>query len=426
MQNRPTLRRVIITNLLWFLGALVLAFIVWLIATSQSDPFVEWRLTDRVPIHVTPDSGLIITNPTGYQSTAAIQLQAPQSVRQLLASDDVFVWADLSGLGPGEHTVRLQARVAREATVVAISPSQITVDLEVQESQLKPVSVNIISQPPLVYSAGEPVLDVLQATVSGPASKVAQVNEVVASVSLQAQRSAYEDDVRVVPLDVDGHTVTGVTVDPQTVHVQIDIEPRSDVREVRVQPNIVGQLPNGYVLTPAFSYTPTTIVVSGPKAVLDNLPGLISTAPIDLSDKTSSFQVTVPVELPDTRLVVVTGRTITVTVGISTQTVTRQFDHIAVEFVGGKTGLTYSTVTNEVTVLVTGPQPLLTQLSANDLSVLVDVSGLNAGDNVQLAPVASISDNSAVVTTSVLPAQIDVEAQVQAQATAEATDAAGG
>ena len=131
---------------------------------------------------------------------------------------------------------------------------------------------------------------------------------------------------------------------------------------------------------------------------------------------------TVPVELPDPRLMVVTGRTVTVNVGIDTQTITRQFDHIPVEFIGGKTGLTYHTVTNEVTVLVTGPQPLLNQLSENDLSVLVDVSGLNAGDSAQLAPVASILDSSAVVTTSVLPAQIDVEAQAQTPATAEASD----
>jgi YbbR domain-containing protein len=76
--------------------------------------------------------------------------------------------------------------------------------------------------------------------------------------------------------------------------------------------------------------------------------------------------------------------------------------------------LTYRTVTNEVTVLVTGPQPLLNQLTETDLSVLVDVSGLNVGDSAQLAPVASIVDSGAVVTTSVLPAQVDVEVQVAA------------
>ena len=421
MQNRPSFRRTALINLLWFLGALVLAFIVWMTAVAQSDPFEQWRLAG-IPIHVTPDSGLIITNQGEFLTSASIQLQAPRSVHQLLVPDDVIVSADLTGLGAGEHTIELQAKVARQASVVAISPRQITVRLETQESQLKPVRVSITSQPPLVYTVSDPVLDVRQITVSGPQSKVAQVTEVLAQVSLHNQRSSYEDDIRVIPMDADGNMVSGVTLDPQTVHITIDIEPRSDVREVRVQPNIVGELTEGYVLTAAFDYNPKTIVVSGPASVLDNLPGTFFTAPISLSDKTSSFQVTVPVELPDPRLIVVTGRTVTVNVGIDTQSITRQFDHIPVEFIGGKTGVDYHTVTNEVTVLVTGPQPLLNQLTANELSVLVDVSGLNAGDSTQLAPIASILDSSTVVTTSVLPAQIDVDAQAQPAATSQAND----
>jgi len=87
--------------------------------------------------------------------------------------------------------------------------------------------------------------------------------------------------------------------------------------------------------------------------------------------------------------------------------------------IGMKTGIDYQTVTGEVTVLVTGPQPLLNQLTESDLSVLVDVSALNAGDSAQIAPTASITDSETIVTTSVLPALIDVDAV--AEATAEPT-----
>jgi YbbR domain-containing protein len=418
MQNRPTLRRTLITNLLWFLGSLVLAFFVWLFATSQADPFVQWR-QPNLPIHLMPDDGLIITNQNAVPGVAAAQLRAPQSVRQLFASDDIIISANLAGLGPGQHVVPLQWDIARQASVVDISPRQVTVELEVLQSQLKPVTVDIIAQPPMVYSMGEPVLDMRQVEVSGPASSVGQIAEVVASVSLDGQRSNFEGDVRVTPVDIDGNTVTGVTLDPQIVHVSIAIEPRSGVREVRVQPNIVGELPDGYVHTGEFDYNPKTIVVSGPETVLNNLPASISTAPIDLSDKTSSFEVTVPVELPDDRLVVVTGRAITVSVGIDTQTITRQFDHIAVEFVGGRIDLEYSSVNNEVTVLLTGPQPLLSQLTENDLSVLVDVSNLEAGESEQIAPIVSLLDSNVVVTSSVLPAQIDVEARTARESTPE-------
>jgi YbbR domain-containing protein len=173
------------------------------------------------------------------------------------------------------------------------------------------------------------------------------------------------------------------------------------------------------VLTQAFDYDPKTVVVSGPAAVLNNLPGTISTEPVSLSDKTSSFEITVPVELPDPRLVIVTGRTVTYNVGIETLMITRQFDQIPVMLVGEQPGLDYNTLTNEVTVLVTGPQPLLSELTEDDISVQVDVSGLIAGENAQLAPTVSILDSSEDVTTSVLPALIDVEARTQSASTDE-------
>ncbi len=415
MPTERSLRQVIITNVIWLLVSLALAFVVWVIAVSQSDPFETWRIS-TVPIHTTPDFGLIITNSPEIPNNASVQLRAQRSVHQLFSTDDVNLVADLTGLGPGEHVVSLEARLARQASVVSILPRLVTVDLEVEEAQLKPVSINITTQPPLVYSVGEAEFDVRQVEVSGPASRVAQVTQVLVPVSLDGQRTTYEGDVRPTPVDADGNTVTNVTLDPQTVHVTIPVEARSDVREVRVQPNIVGELAEGYVLTAAFDYNPKTVVVKGPAGVLANLPGTFFTAPISLSDKTSSFEVTVPVELPDSRLTVVTGRTITVTVGIDTQTITQQFDHIPVEFIGSKTELDYRSATMEVTVLVTGPQPLLNQLNENDLSVLVDVSGLAAGDSAQLAPTASIAAGETVVTTSVLPALIDVEASVRATA----------
>jgi len=48
----------------------------------------QWRLTERVPIHVTPDL-FDHHKSEEFQSTASVQLQAPRSVQQLLAADDV-------------------------------------------------------------------------------------------------------------------------------------------------------------------------------------------------------------------------------------------------------------------------------------------------------------------------------------------------
>ena len=220
------INRVIFENLAWFLGCLALAFLVWMVATVQLNPVEERRLRDAIPIRVTPDEGLVITNDDEFSATASVLLRAQQSVWELLAGDDVLVWADLTGLGPGEHTVPLQAQVARAASIVDISPAQITVDLEQLASKLVEVRPQLTGELPTGYViVGEPVLDVTQVTVTGPASRVEQVAAVQVPVNLARLRGPLEDFARPVPVDADGNTVNDVTVDTQVIGVSVDIAP---------------------------------------------------------------------------------------------------------------------------------------------------------------------------------------------------------
>lgn len=222
MQKTKTTNRVIFENLAWFLGSLGLAFIVWMVATIQLNPVEERRLPDAIPIRVSPDDGLVITN--DYSDTARVLLRAQQSVWELITGDDIIVWADLSGLTPGEHTVPLQAQSARSARIVDISPAQITVDLEEIASKLVEVRPLLGGSLPEGYvMLGEPVFDVTQVTVTGPASQVEEVAAVQMPIDLTRQRGPLEDFARPVPVDADGRTVADVTVDTQVIGVSLDI-----------------------------------------------------------------------------------------------------------------------------------------------------------------------------------------------------------
>ncbi|MBE2272279.1 MAG: hypothetical protein IAE80_28850 [Anaerolinea sp.] len=411
VRESSPIQRLILTNLAWFGASLLVAFMVWMIAVAQTDPFEQWRMAERVPIRISPDSGLIVTNLDDISTTASLRLRAQQSMRPLIAVDDILVWADLSGLGPGEHTIQLQYRVApqRNAVVLDISPRQITVDLELEESKLIPVTEELTSEPALAYSLEGITFDELLVTVRGPESLVSQVVEAHVPLDLAGMRVQFEDDVRPIPVDADGNPVQGVTLEPSSVHVDVNIQPRSDVREVRVQPNIVGELPDGYVLTGTFDYEPKVVVVSGPANLLEAMPGTIFTQPIDLSSRTSSFSVDVALELPDPRLVLLSGGVVTVTVGVDTQMTTRQFDRLPVDVIGEREGLTYRLAAEEVTVLITGAQPIVESLSAQDVSVIVDVSSFTAPGTYQLSLSASIGRGQSAVTIALLPEGIDVE-----------------
>jgi YbbR domain-containing protein len=157
---------------------------------------------------------------------AQVIVRSPSSVRNLLVADDIVVWADLTGLGPGMHTVELQWEVApeRRAHIVDISPRQVTVNLEEQLSILVPVRANTIGALPFGYTQqGDPTFDVNQVTVTGPASKVQQVAAARVDIRLNGQRTSIEDDVRPVAIDADGNVVQGVTLDTQVIRVKLAV-----------------------------------------------------------------------------------------------------------------------------------------------------------------------------------------------------------
>jgi YbbR domain-containing protein len=215
---------------------------------------------------------------------------------------------------------------------------------------------------------------------------------------------------RLVAVDVDNVVVEGVMLSPDTVNVTVPIRQRPDVREVSVQPNLLGvdDLPLGYLFT-SLSYEPRSVLVSGSPDLLDSLPETFFTAAIDLSNRTSDFEVSVPVVLPARELVILSGQTITVSISIAAQTASRQFDDVPIEIIGLSEGLEATLSPASVTLLITGPQPVLSDIVARDVRVILDLNNLAAG-GYQLTPQPALAQGLPNGTTvSVLPASIDVQ-----------------
>ncbi|MFZ4813241.1 MAG: YbbR-like domain-containing protein [Phototrophicaceae bacterium] len=410
--SSSNMRRAILDNSVWLAVSVMFAVIVWITATLASDPVVERAFRERVPIQVLVDDDMIVTNaPT---NRAFVVLRAQESIFEVMSVDDIQIVVDLRGsTALGRVTVPLTANVARQASVVTISPSQIVVELQQRQERLVPVRVDIVQSPPVSVQVGRPTLGASQVLVSGPEEAVQQVDVARLSLDLSDQRESYTGELRLVPIDVDGAVVNNVTLVPDTVSLAIDIQPRNDVREVRVSPNLVGQPPEGYTLTADFQYSPDVIFVSGDPLVLETLPGTLFTTPIDLSTHTDDFQVNVPVVLPDDTLVLLTGQQINVSVAIDPIPANRQFEAVPVEVIGLGLNLRATTNPAEVTVLVNGPQALLGALEAGDVRVIVNASDVIGPGRVQLSVEPLVGNGSiASEDISVLPATVDVEVEV--------------
>lgn len=410
MQNTNTDENPLITNLFWFLGSIALAFLVWLFANLQTDPISESVFTG-VNVDIIHDESLIITQQS--RETVSVIVRAPGTVLQQIdqrdVNNDIEVIADLSGFGAGTHRVDLQPNVSRQRTAADTSPRQIVVSLEEFREQFKPIEWVINSNPPQGFELrSEPTLSTSQVLVSGPASQVQAVESARAILNLATYREGFASNYRLVPVKADGSIVENVTLEPATIDISVDIQLRSGFREVRIIPDVLDEtLTEGYALT-SLDNNPKMILISGPEAQLMNLPGTLRTAPIDLTDRISSFEQVTTVEIPNEEIFIVSGQNITVSVGISPLLSSTQFDRIPIDLIGETDDYLITFAPEEVTVLLTGPQLVLNGLAARDIHVTLDITNLGAG-NYQLSPTVTINQGQTIVSNvSVLPATIDI------------------
>lgn len=383
--SRNRLRHTIMNNALWMVASLGLAFWVWFVATTEANP-IEFRRFNNLAIQLNVPEDMLVVNPP--LRPVRVTVRGQQSVIDGLTGEDIVVRADLTDLSPGTHTVPLEAEVARN-TINALAetqPTQITLTLEIIESQQKPVNVVVAEPPPTDFTYELPVPDLLQAQVSGASSVVADVVSVQGEIDLSDQRNPVELDVRLQAVNTEGDVVEDVTVEPQNARVNVDVFQRDDVRQVSIRPQIlVETLPSGYVLS-TISYEPQTIFVSGTPRALANLDSTFFTTPIVLTDRTSDFEVTVAIEFPDDVTPVMNGEDrVTVSVGIEELTTVRQFDEIPVDIIGVGSDLNATITPDVISVVLNGPISLLDEITVDDMQAVADLNGLAVG-NYEVSP----------------------------------------
>jgi len=409
-------------NVFWVLVSVLLAMVVWYIAVTSSDP-ISSRRFQSMPVQIIPSDVTVVTNRP--RSFVTVTIQGPQAAVASRRSEDIVVRADLDGLGPGTHTVKLDVQVAEpdgsfRPLVSQSQPSQITVELESKESFQKPVKIKV-TDPPIGFSRDEPMTDVSQVWVSGASSIVSEVAAVQGELDLSGSLNPVETDVRLYAVDADGNRVNDVVLELQTVPVSVNITRRDDIRQIPVRLSWAGTPPDGFNLS-SLSYEPKSLLIGGAPEQLENIEDTLFTDPIHLENRQSDFEITVPVKLPNEGLSVIgSDNKVTVSIGIEPTLVTRQFDDIEVGAIGLGAGYIAAIVPQSVSAIVNGPVSWVEALFSEDIQVIVDLNGLALGV-YDLEPSISINQGELSEANVLLqPAAVNVEI-VSSAPQAEATE----
>ena len=394
-------------NLGIFSLALVLATIVWIVATQEQNPIEKGQLDEPIPIEVRNQPEGTTFLPSTFSGEVKLTIRAPRNTWRDLRADKCTAWIDLQEHGPGDYEVPVQyACTDRNVRVLDHQPATVSVRLQEEISRTVPVELQLYGSAALGYKINESdkVIDPETVTVVGPEQIVSQVDKATLDLYLRDIKETLTSVRSVVARQADGESVGSfVTIEPSVVQITIPVVQETGFNEVAVRPRLTGTVAPGYWIR-SVSVDPITVMLVGDPAVVSQVSGFVETVPLDITGATGDVVERVALNLPEGASTVgVQG--VLVTVAVAPQqgslTVVRQ------PVVRGlSTDLTARVSPTEVQMTLVGPLPRLESLQDEDVFVYVELVDKGVGqhkvDLTYLVP-------EGLQVASILPATVDVE-----------------
>lgn len=358
-----------------FLFALGISIVLWVIFTGEQNPVREDIFGAEIPIETRRlGDGLVVSRMT--PGTVRLRIAAPRDIWDSLTADQFSAVVDLYAIGVGLHEIVIDTdRSDGRIRIISADPDNATVALEQRKEKEVPVRVELAGSPPQGYDYLPPeyLPDIVR--VIGPASRVELVDAVWVDVEVSEARSTVNLTQRAVPRDAQGEDVSGVQLDPAVVQVTVPVEQEISYKDVPVRVSIEGQPAAGYWISRYLASPSTATLVGSPDEL--SAMNFVFTETIPVAGATQS--VTVTVELDRPAGVGISGSDqVEVTIEIR-PIVSSAETQVAVTYVNLQPGLEAVVNPTTVSVVLSGPAPVLGALQAGSVIVSLNLSGVGAG-----------------------------------------------
>jgi YbbR domain-containing protein len=384
-----------------------LAVAVWISAVTAADPVSQRQFPRAISIErLNQDPSLVISSEVPSQAT--VNLSAPSSVwdEMLNNRNPVRAYIDLAGLDAGSYVLEVEIQPQYQPVrVISSSPRTVEVTLERLITREVPITLIRRGEPAIGFRAENPTLSQNTVTVIGPESNVSQVQDVRVVVDLSQASDTINRVLDVQVLDANESPVSDITVTPDEVTLTQPITQLGGYRNVVVKVITTGQPALGYRLTNVSVSPPTVTVFSNNPQLVEGLPGFVETNPLDLTGVKDDVEVRLPLNLPG-NVTVVGEQNVVVQVGVAAIEDSLTISGLVIQVIGLPPELMASLSPTTVDVIVSGPVPLLDNLTPEDVNVVIDLTNVVAG-TYQFAPRVTLSLEELQV-ESILPSSIEV------------------
>lgn len=270
--------------------------------------------TVTVPLKINVSSKYFVE---GYPENVKVKINGPAALVQTAENTQNFqAYADLEGLKPGKHTVKLKVSGVSHELSANVQPEKITVTISKKATATFPIQVRFDST--LIgngYAAGIATSNYSRAKVIGSRSSINAVTNVVANVSLpEGVQHSVTQNVTLAALDENGKPLN-VAIEPTTVKATVPIYAATTTKKVNV--HLVASGGGDNTKNYSLSTDTKTVTVTGTKQALDRLQSLNVAVPV--SGVTSNTTKTVPIDTIQNGIIAVNPSSISVQITVSGQ-----------------------------------------------------------------------------------------------------------
>ena len=372
-----------------FVLSFVLAFALWAWVTNERNP-EEVYIARSVPVTVVGLSESFA--PTLDVQTVDVTLRGPRSTISKIDTAAINATINMRDVtAPGDYQRKVDIASPDGVRRATSNPRSVMVTVDQVIEKEFEVVVDLPQDLPRNLRVTEASVEPSHVVASGVQADIEAIAQVIAKPKIEGETASFTTSATLIAVDASNTEINGITFNRPSVDVQLQLEVRGKEIPVFVRCEPCDAAEN-YEVIGQPQATPATVLVDGPLDALDQVQ-YIYTTPITTNNLTAPTVLGGVLldtnGLPDG--ITVEPALVDVSVRVEQAVFSQSFANVPVVVVGAPsdTRVTVSPVAMEVTIL--GRSADLSRLRDQDITVVVDVSGLAPGAH-QIRPRVSLPE----------------------------------
>lgn len=366
-------------NVMTKILSVVAAIALWMYVIGEVNPEIIQEIKNvevkLINMEKLTQTGLVIMDQNYY--AVDIKVRGRRSDIINTASENINVLADMRGFGQGQNSIPVKVNLPSNLELEDVNPLQIKVTIDEIVNRAKPVEIVFEGEAADGYIHGPPILSLPEILVSGPETYVESVDKIVTKVNLNNSKVDIHQSLPFSILDADDAEVLGVT----TVETYIDVSvPILRVKNVPINVKTSGTPAEGYELV-SIIHIPSKVDIMGATDVIEPVNSLTAKT-ISLEGLTETQYINLNVDLPEgAQLAKITPPRIKVFIEkIIEKQLTYDVEDLQIE--GLREDLKIEFLENNtIEFIVKDIESSINRLSKEDISVMLDLNGLDEGEH---------------------------------------------